>query len=70
MGSVPRLEAADGSSSPDEKLKIQTATRRRLCKVINLDDLEIAAQEVLPAKYFACEWEVLGDTTQILLANP
>lgn len=55
MGSIPRLEAAEGSSSVGKQLEIQRATRRRLRKVINLDDLESAAEEVLLAKSFACE---------------
>lgn len=42
-------------SSESEAKPQRVSNRRRLRKVINIDDFEAAAAEILPPKYFACE---------------
>lgn len=55
LGTIPRIEEIKVQEEVKDELKTSTLTRRRLRRIINLDEFEKAAEEVLPAKYFACE---------------
>lgn len=43
------------AAMPKETKAQQASRRRRLRSIINIDDFEAAAAEILPAKYFACK---------------
>ena len=56
MGHVALATAIQSSTAMPEESDAQLASRRRrLRRVINIDDFEAAAAEILPAKYFACK---------------
>ena len=56
MGHVALATPIQSKAAIPMESKVQRAARRRrLRRVINIDDFEAAAAEILPAKYFACK---------------
>lgn len=58
MGFVPRRQTVKLATTTDKELQLQRARRKQLRKIVNLDDFEKAAKEVLPTKYFACKTHI------------
>lgn len=56
MGHVaPATSLQSNATMPKESDAQRASGRRRLRRVINIEDFEAAAAEILPAKYFACK---------------